>query len=67
MIPKSFKLVWKSPYPHSIVLTGFPSRESAENYNKEFYMEPEGSYKTLCYVMPDFDLEPSRDEFGNFV
>lgn len=67
MTPKSFKLVWKHPLNESVALDGFPSKESAEEYSKEFYTKPNGIYTTECYAAPDYHQEPYRDIFGNYL
>lgn len=67
MTPKSFKLVYKHPLIEQVALDGFSTAEDAERYNKEFYVKAGGLYNINCYVAPDFNQEPYRDIFGNYL
>lgn len=66
MTTKSWKLVYR--YTYNVAVAGFPTFESADRYNKKYYVDTEGSLGQLCHVQEDYN-EPYQklDQNGDVI
>ncbi len=65
---KSWKLTYRYTYG-LVAVGGFPTKESADRYNRKYFADTEGSLGQLCHVEPDYYQAPYQvlDDKGDAI